>query len=319
MVYRIASRPRRPPRFSRRIPDTRRRLAAIAIGVALFVAGCAGPAPTPPATASPEAAGETPTPVATATPPPGQQDGPPAVVSPLKRRDAPPGGVDAQLAFVGPTAGCDVSDAPGPPEPGPDFEAQVAHWFCIDFFGFDPEQASVEFVLTAPDGTELVRTALPTEGGSASFRFQPTLAYPKGVYQYVVAQPAPVAPQSSPADTTQPSVATGTFQLVAATTPGSVAMTPSLPRGGAVQIGLAGFPAGSAVETFVYEAITDPNSGSYLTALPRVTVDGIGEALLTIQTAPDDPPGRYAVVTRPATSDRWCLSESICAVFEVTP
>ena len=235
---------------------------------------------------------------------------PPIAESPLKRRDVPPGGIAAQLGFIIPFDRCLITDSPGPPEPGPDqaAEAQVAHRFCISFVGFDAAQETIELVVTAPDGSELSRGPISIVPGQLDFR--PTPAHQKGTYGYVASQPPP-------AGQTDPLVATGTFSLVAASAPAAVTMTSPGPPGTAVQIGIGGFPAGTPVPAFLYVASQEANGWMYLTELvPPVTVDAAGEGVLTIQTAPDDPPGRYAISLGSPDSGTFCRT---CATFELTP
>ncbi len=297
-------------RPSRSRPDVHR----IPLASFLLAAAVAGCATSSPGASSPPTGAVAP-PGQTAQPPQPSQPGAatpslPAVESPLKRRDVPPEGVAAQFGFTVPNLRCLITDSPGPPEPGPDqpAQAQVANRLCIAFTGFDAEQEIIDLVVTGPDGFEISRGPIPIVPGSLVF--VPTPAHPKGTYAYV-------ASQAPPAGQTEPLVATGAFEVVPASQPAAVMMSPPGPPGATFQIGLAGFPADTAVPAFLYALNQEANGWVYLTEIsPPPVVDSAGEAVLTLQTAPDDPPGRYGVSFGIPGSGPSCR---LCATFDVTP
>ena len=203
----------------------------------------------------------------------------------LGRHDAPPEGVKAQFEFFqegdGSCFGLDESkpaavvDFPNP---------QIAMTFVICFPGFAPNQP-VEADVQLPDGT--VRTVSVTTFNSPEG--VPALSWtsvpgdPLGVYK-VSARQGSIS-------------GTGSFTVGAAATPRTVGIPPLAgPPGTTFRFGLAGFVPNSVVDLYLYRS-GENGVHTYLTTVP-VTMDGDGQAILSLPTAAGDPEGAYCFVRR---------------------
>lgn len=224
--------------------------------------------------------------------------------SPLRRRDAPPEGVAAQLRVYTGGAG---HAPPGPTgEPRVEFFPyngiqEIATDFLIEFGGFPLDQA-LDVQVVQPDG-RVRQQQIDLDGDDAFWYWESLPGDPYGEYLVTATQ--------------EELQATGVFTISAASTP---RLYPLLPHGAgrpgtAFQFALAGFQPGQSVPLHLYYWIDDCSDTShrgsdycwrYATRLPAVQVDSRGEAFYTLVTQPDDPEGKYALETEPpAISFRW--------------
>jgi hypothetical protein len=88
------------------------------------------------------------------------------------------------------------------------------------------------------------------------------------------------------------------------------------PPGTNFRIGLAGFAPGSTVKLFLYLLRIQDGGWTFLAILDPATMDQEGQALFSLHTEPDDPPGRYRVKTDPPATAR-CTRLLICDDFTV--
>ena len=216
----------------------------------------------------------------------------------LQRRDTPPEGVKEQLDFFafyqGPEASCSELDGSRPAVVVSAPNAQVASSFAICLPGFVPNEP-VNVEVRSPDGKVSRLTA-------SEYTFPEEIAYTTwttvpgdelGTYGITAAQGRRRGK--------------GSFDLGLATSPRSVAIEPSTgPPGTTFRFGFAGFAEDSVVDVYLYQA-EGKGSYTYRTVIPTA-VDDIGQAVLSIPTGADDPPGQYCLIRRGAGAgpDYFC-------------
>lgn len=266
------------------------------------IAGTTDDTPVTPTTAGPTSPGP---PIPTGT---GE-----SAISPLKRHDAVPAGIQAQIKFFALSElFCHLRVAPGtsPPSPGPRFE--VAHRYDVCLSGFDPEQDIVHISVLEPDGTESRSEDISASEGKARWLFTPLPEDPKDDYTLVATQPPPEGQ-------TEPLVASGGFTVVIADAddPVMATVTGSGPPGTTFRIALAGFGAGSVVPLYLYDDPELPEA-TFRATLPPATVDADGETTYELPTAPDDPAGTYGIAAEAGAQSQGCDVTLRCVTFTVT-
>jgi hypothetical protein len=234
----------------------------------------------------------------------------------LRRRQMPPGGVDAVADFYaggGDFSVCgefyegDVDHAlvrvPGVRNRGdaPDAEApgtvEIGELEGICPLGFRAG-VPVRVTLTYPDGT-MVSQTLCACGASAG---------PWDTYWPWVGLPGDPLGRYGVRAEQDSTAATGSFTMVRATSPvlavrenHSMTRGWTLPRGAVVNIGVAGFAPETRVDLLLYYGRRwEDSSGAYIGAVPLRT-DRLGGARYQLVTHEDDPVGCYALRSRPET------------------
>jgi hypothetical protein len=205
---------------------------------------------------------------------------------------------------------------------------EIAKGSLVVFPGFD-QVTPIDLTVTLPDGQVRSFQVLPehpfagTVGNALALRFIPQVGDPLGTYLFYALQGDRQASAAAP-------VVLATSPWI--TTPGDLFQPPfgpqqALPPGGVFNFALSGVAPEQLVELYLYrgtEGHEFPLDFSYLATLPPVTVDVRGEALFTLPTQPDDPPGFYLIETRPKSnfvSDTTAPPDRYFGdgVFEVLP
>lgn len=218
-----------------------------------------------------------------------------AVGSPLQRRDVPPEGVKAQFQYFqegdGSCIGVDKSKLAVVVEFN---QPEVATSFTMCFAGFTPNQP-VQAHVRLPDGKvrRISSESFSVPEGVPWASWTSVPGDPLGTYEVTATQGSLTG--------------RGSFTVSAASSPNLVAIEPSFgPAGSAFRFALAGFPPNRNLDLYLYRQ-SAAGTYEFLTTLsPRM--DGKGETILTVQTAPDDPPGVYCLLRRgpKAAPDYFC-------------
>lgn len=104
---------------------------------------------------------------------------------------------------------------------------------------------------------------------------------------------------------------TGVIKVVPAREPSILKTSDTAPSGGrGLQIGLAGYPAGSHVQVFLYGPRKDVLP--FARALPQAIIGSDGEAMYSWQARGDDPPGVFVLWFNPGCS--WESWELTCVI-----
>lgn len=256
-----------------------RRLKTVAlIAVAVVTSSCGG-------------GSDVTTTTTTAAAPPVTSGGSVATIAPaeagataLKRRDAPPEGVKAQFEYFQEGDGSCYGLDDSRPSAVVDFPTvEIAMYFIVCFPGFAPNQA-VEAQFRLPDGTSRQATArnFNSPEGVPYLEWTSLPGDPTGTYEVTASQ--------------RSLRGGGRFTVSTASQPRMVAAPPREgPPGTTFRFGLAGFSPNSAVPLHLYRA--DGQARSYLTTLSP-SVDGKGQTVLSIPTAPDDVRAEYCLLRR---------------------
>lgn len=220
----------------------------------------------------------------------------------LQRRDAPPGGVQSQIATFGtgggPTclAGINVPLAVEPNHPG----ITVGETVALCFVGFAPDRP-VDVEVVAPDGgvrlRKVVSDSTSPEYTDFTLFWRAEANVPQG--EYVV--------NASQGDRS----ASAVFTVRPATQP-HILLSPrySLPPGAAYTIDLVGFAPGTTARLHVY-ALEGTRRLEYRATLAPVLLDAAGRGTATLATAPDDPPGTYVILSdEQAQQEDYALVDS---------
>ncbi|MCA1692729.1 MAG: hypothetical protein LC733_11230, partial [Actinobacteria bacterium] len=205
--------------------------------------------------------------------------------SPLQRRDVPPEGVKAQFEYFQEGDGACFGLDESRPAAVVDFEKpEMATSFIICFPGFAPNQP-VQADVRLPDGKmrKISSESFNVPEGVPFSLWTAVPGDPLGTYEVTATQGALRG--------------TGRFTVSVASSPNLVEIEPLFgPAGSVFRFALAGFPPNRNVELYLYRQ-TEAGPYSFLTTLsPRM--DGKGETILTVHTAPDDPPGVYCLLRR---------------------
>lgn len=271
--------------------------ARVAVVMAVYLAACRPqPEPPPPPTHTP-----VPTPRPTHTPVPT-----PTKESPLKRHDAPPEGVAAQVSLWLPwLSNFCVASPDGEPQPRVDAgynSVEIATESPICFLGFAPNQ-DIEAQVTLPDGN-VRRNQIPADdSGIGEWSWTSLPGDSIGVYEVTATQGTCVA-----TDTFTVSEPTGLRILV---------LPQSGPPGTTFQIALAGFQPGQRVSLRLYRE--EDLQYRYTTTLTQVEMDERGQTIYALNTLPDDPEGNYLVVTEPSVAGLGMFCVATSAAEESIP
>lgn len=233
-----------------------------------------------------------PTPLATAVPP----------ISPLKRRDAPPDGIQQQIGFAGGgPGGCSrslfeglgtasvpqVFFATGQVDTGPGARpggylpplgsieiAELAILLqtpiiCLGWFSPD---SFVDIRIDRPDGTNSSRTVALDNEGFGGVPWVSLVGEPVGTYTITASQGELQA--------------VGQLDVLRATVPRVLVWPRDIAPGDPATVHLAGFAPGQVVAVHLYQ------ERSYITTLSTV-MNEWGEQTVVLETEPDDMPGTY--------------------------
>lgn len=232
----------------------------------------------------------------------------------LLRRDAPPGGIEAQASFYGGGASdsscLDTIEGPFPSPtiavPGAtltdvssgEMPIGIPSYICLFEFSTGP----VELTIEGPSGWKRRESiCFKCNGLTTSTKWQRLPGDPHGRYNVKAAQGA--------------ASGTGVISVVRHPTPLLVVTespgrdVPSVAAGSAVHIGLAGFAARETVHVDIYHGADDRSSGTYITSL-TLKVEGNGQLLHTLKTGAGDARGCYSMHPRPAVElgTTWALT-----------
>jgi hypothetical protein len=287
---------------------------AMALAGLLWLAACGSTAtngrstaqaPNPTATQAPSStATQDPSPTATQAPNPTGAQGADSADSVLKRRDAPPTGVEAQFAWFGGGDGTEPCPAGETPSivPAPGLETILAGLMVLDAFelcfpGF-PAQQPVTVEIRRPDGkTESLRAELYRRTGT----FSATLVFgpndPRGNYTFL-------ARQGSSRQ------ATITLKLRRATIPNAriiygrsvTTWQPKFRRGKTILVALAGYKPRQSVAFYLYRY--EGTNFIYSTTI-KVKTNTAGEAVYRLRTGSDDPRGKYILKIPPVEGSHF--------------
>lgn len=206
---------------------------------------------------------------------------PTTTVSPLKRRDAPPQGVQRQFSvFVGGDPPCPGHEETSAPKAMADAypRPEVGSFFYLCFNGLKYGQPTqVEVAL--PNG--IIRKS---DERYAFKEWYVMPGDPLGMYRVTARQ--------------GDKIASGSFLVGPASTPRILLVRPELgPPGSTFSFLLAGFPPRALVPVDVCVATERKDACSYLTTL-HLQMDDQGSLIYRLATDANDPPGSYCLVPR---------------------
>jgi hypothetical protein len=253
----------------------------------------ASPSPSPALTGSPMAAAS-PSPAGSPSPVTPVTGVSPSTASPLKRRDAPPSGVNEQVGFWLGAGGKndEIRLSPGATHPPGALTIATQNYLRLD--GFAP-QSDVDISIRRPDQAAMQNRVRTSSQGTAEWLIDVVPGDPLGTYTVVATQGA--------------SRAENRFIVSTPREPTMLILPGGGPPGTTFQLMLAGFPPRQTISVRLYCSTGTTRQSTahpmgemvyrYLTTLPLVGVDQRGEATYSLQTESDDPRATYRVVTEP--------------------
>jgi hypothetical protein len=219
--------------------------------------------------------------------------------SPLRRRDTPPGDVQAQLnldsGVAADLAWCRFDPAGGVTNRDGSSDCAVAAGapLGLQFAGLTPG-GDLTVQVISPQGTPQQATVQTNADGLGEWDWLSLPDDPLGTYVVSASQDSrqisggfTVRQATSPQIMTLPDSGRG----------GPVYATPTGAPGTAFRVVLSGFPAGQAVPLRVYRALG--GTFLYATDLGTVPANAQGAATYTLRTAAGDSEGNYLIVSEP--------------------
>jgi hypothetical protein len=214
-----------------------------------------------------------------------------AGLSPLKRRDLPPDGLDTQLVGFGVGGGlygfhhiCE----PGSPHQSTnpsvgmrnDCQFGIAEWSMLQFAGFPPGE-DIVVRITGPDGS--VRTG-QVQPESARLGWLSLPGQPLGKYSVTATQAGRTV--------------TGSFSVDVPSRPSIVVVPGSGPPGTTFHVAMAGLQPNTSVKLALLRSgnlggagLASDDCFTYTSTLSPLVADAHGQATYDLKTAPDDPAG----------------------------